>query len=685
MGANAMTGKVLDMLGTCGLLTGEQLASVCESAAADGKNPGVVVLERGLVTAGDIATVLEGEMGVPRVDLSSYAPETSALALVPAEVARARRVLPLFEIEGMLTVAIGEATDVFTLDDVSREIGVELEPVLADSASVIGAIAQYYDAREAPAQGPAAEAESPPAATAEELEIPEARAAEAPAELSPFEPAASQAVEQAPAAEGPEAEELVIDAGDLFEIPAEAAPPPPVAEEGSFVVPVLGGEFLGEEGTADESEPGVPVVPPAPSEPAAKEPEPAAETIDRVAAAEAPAGPPAVDLDVLAVADAGKVAVLVAEILELAVRRDATRIHLLPYKDDFFLVYRVGGRLEKVASAPLSMQASLVEGFKSFAKLGSQSSHLPALGRLHARLADKDLVVTLSTVPTVAGQRMVVSLSSAKPEPRGLPDLGMSEAETRALHAMVERGRGLLLVCAPVAGGSSSTYYALLAHAARVGKTAYSVERSVEYELPAVAQVLVNPGSPVGAASYFAAGMRQDTDVIAIDSLQSVEEVHLAIEAAGLGKLVIATHAAGDIVSGVRRMLDLGAEPNSLASALTLGIGQRLVRTNCPSCAVEEDGDAAARIPGAPATLRSHAGAGCAACAKTGFAGATGVFEVLPFTEPVRTAIARGATAEEMAAAAIAAGMRTLAASGLAKVADGVVSARELDRVLRFT
>ena len=123
---------------------------------------------------------------------------------------------------------------------------------------------------------------------------------------------------------------------------------------------------------------------------------------------------------------------------------------------------------------------------------------------------------------------------------------------------MVERGRGLMLVAAPVGGGRSTTYYALLQHAAQVGKTVYSVERSIEYEIPAVAQVLVNPGESVGAASYFAAGMRQDTDVIAIDSLQSVEDVHLTIEAAGLGKLVIATFAGADIAAAVRRLLDLG-------------------------------------------------------------------------------------------------------------------------------
>jgi general secretion pathway protein E len=178
--------------------------------------------------------------------------------------------------------------------------------------------------------------------------------------------------------------------------------------------------------------------------------------------------------------------------------------------------------------------------------------------------------------------------------------------------------------------------------------------------------------------------MRQDTDVLALDSIQSVEEIHLAIEAAGMGKLVIATFAGADIASAVRRLLDLGAEPHSLANALTLGVGQRVVRANCPECSELTTSSLTAAIPGAEASMPVRRGAGCVNCGGTGFAAATGVFEVLPFTEPVRATVARGGSAEQITAAALAAGMRPMIASGLVKLADGTVSPEELDRVLRF-
>ena len=342
------------------------------------------------------------------------------------------------------------------------------------------------------------------------------------------------------------------------------------------------------------------------------------------------------------------------------------------------------GRLEKVSSAPLSLQGALIDGFKHYAKLGGVRSDAPALGRLHAEIGGKQLVLTVSSVPTVAGQRLVVSIAPARPEPRDFLGLGMSEAEARALRAMAERGRGLLLVAAPVAGGRSSTYYALLSHAAAPARpsTRSSAPSSMRFLRSRRSWSI--PGSPVGAASYFAAGIRQDTDVLAIDSMQSVEDVHLAIEAAGMGKLVIATFAGADIVSAVRRMLDLGAEPVSLASALTLGVGQRVVRTTCSHCAQDEKSPLAELIPGAEKGLLTRKGAGCPNCGKSGFAGATGIFEVLPFTEPVRAQIARDASRSELETAARAAGMRPMIASGLEKVRDGLVSVDELDRVLRF-
>lgn len=592
-----IAGRVLDAVISVGLVTADQVANA-RAEQGDDALAGAALLQRGLLTSVQLGAVLEDELGYPRVDLASYAPDDEALAVVPATIARAYGMLPLFEIEGTLTVAIGDPADVFQLDSFGSELGLSMDAVLADAPAVTEAVTTYFGATEVVIAEPV--------------------------------------------------EDLEISAADFFD--------------------------LGEE---------TPVVPEAPSETLGAV-EPVAQTVEEVVESAAPVGAPSVDLDVLAVADERKVAVLVSDILEQAVSRGASRIHLLPYKNDFFLVFRIKGRLEKVASAPLSMQQPLIDGLKNFTKLGGVASKRPTLGRMHADIGGKPVVLTLSSVPTVSGQRLVITIAPAKPQPKTLPELGMQEAESKALYAMVERGRGLLLLASPVSGGRSTTYYALLQHAAQVGKTVYSVERTIEYEIPAVAQVIVSPSEPIGSSAYFSAGMRQDTDVIAMDSLQSVEDVHMAIEAAGRGKLVIATYTGADIVAAVHRMVALGVEPVSLASALTLGVGQRVVRTNCPNCSVEERSPLTDRIPGAEKGISSRRGTGCPNCNKTGFQGATAIYEMLPFTEPVRAVIAKGGSATDIEAAARAAGMRPMVASGLTKVREGLVSPEELDRVLRF-
>ncbi len=664
--------RVLDTLVESGYLTNDQLVVARDAASGEGRPVGSVLLERGLVTPEDLASTLEDEMGVPRVDLASYVPEESALSLLPADIARERRILPLFEIEGMLTVAIGDAADVFGLDDVSSSIGLEVEPVLADAASVLEAVVQHYaDAGEPAPAPPVAEAEVP--AGVSTVDVPPAPIGvvdeAGPDEVPPPPPSVEEILAAA------EADSQVVDS-----TPATVAVevPEPVELPGGGT----GADVVSTEDLADSEAAEIADVADVAEEP--EEPE-RARGIAEVVEAAPSGGEVEIDLDVLAVADAGKTAVLVTQILELAVRRGASRIQLLPYKSDFFLVLRVAGALEKVASAPLSMQSALVDGFKNFARQGSVPPSLPVLGRVHAKVLDKDVVLTVSVVPTISGQRMVVSIGPGQPVPRAIADLGMTEAEARAVGAMVERGRGILLVCSPVDGGRSATYYAALSHAAAVGKTVYSVERSIDYEIPAVAQVLVGPGAAVGAASYFASGMRQDTDVLAIDGLQSVEEAHLAVEVAGMGKLVLATFVAGDIMWGVRRMLDMGTEPTSLAATLTLAVGQRRVRLNCTGCSAEGRDPLAESIPGAPKGLKGTSGAGCDRCRQTGFSGSTGVFEVLPFTESLRAKVAANASLSELAGCAREAGMRPLIASGLAKVEEGIVSPAELDRVLRFS
>ena len=393
----------------------------------------------------------------------------------------------------------------------------------------------------------------------------------------------------------------------------------------------------------DEAEPPPPPRPCSPrSRPRSRRPSRGAgeaHTMEEVAAADVAAGGGRIDLDVLAVADSRKVAVLVADILEDAAARGASRIHLLPYKDDFFLVYRIDGRLEKVAT-----RAALDAGRARRRVQELREARLGARRRCRRSAASTPASATRTPCsPSRPCRRSRASASSSRSRrsASGAARARRPRHDARRRRARCTRWSSAAAAsccCArPSPPGGARPTTRCSTHAATAGKTVYSVERSVEYEIPAVAQVHGEPGLARrgrGATSPPDCGRTPTSSPI--DGLQTAEEIHLAVEAAGLGKLVIATFAAGDIVSGVRRMLDLGAEPVSLAAALTLGVGQRLVRTNCPNCT--RRAAQSARGAGSPACRRTSSSRRAPAARtarKTGFRGMTGIFEVLPFTEPV--------------------------------------------------
>lgn len=579
-----ITRRLCDAVVETGLVTPGRLAEAQVAASSSGRHLGAVLSQAGLLTSQQAALVLERDLGIPRVDLSSYAPEPAALALVPAEYAMTNNVLPLFEIDGVLTVALGDPFDVFALGALASEAGIDLEPVLAARGDVQAAVAHYYGGGSAHRAGEKGGAETEVPTSDDDAEMP-----------------------------GPEPE-------------ADEAPP--------------SAEF-------DVSAP--------------------------------------IDLDVLAVADTARAAQLAGNILEHAAAAGADAVHLVPYKDDFFLAYRVAGTLENVASAPLALEGPLVDAFRSLGHLPAVTPPVAQLGRTGLRIAERDITLTTSVLPTVSGQRMVLVLDRAGVAVPTFSSLGMPAAEAKAAEVLLERGQGLLVLFAPAGHRVSDTYYAALSHAADAGRTIVSIERAIDHELPAVAQVLSDPGSATGAAGILSAALAQDTDIVALQGLSTPEEMRLVVEAAVTGHLVVATVEAADIAHGVRHLFELGAEPHGLASALTIAMAQRTVRTNCDRCTVETERARHDRPAWLPSDAAPKSGTGCLTCESTGYGEPVVLFETLAFTQALSALVATRPSASALAAAAAGAGMRTLLDAGIEAVRSGSVSVNELARVLHLT
>jgi len=188
-----------------------------------------------------------------------------------------------------------------------------------------------------------------------------------------------------------------------------------------------------------------------------------------------------------------------------------------------------------------------------------------------------------------------------------------------------------------------------------------TVEDPIEYELPGVGQTQVNPRIELTFAKALRAILRQDPDVIMIGEIRDFETAQIAIQASLTGHLVLATLHTNDAASAVTRLIDMGVEPFLLSSSLLGVLAQRLVRKTCTAC---------------------H-GKGCPACGQTGYAGRTGIFELLVASNDIRAQIHNQAAEADIRTTALAQGMALMRDDGQHLVDAGITSAEELMRVTR--
>jgi type II secretory ATPase GspE/PulE/Tfp pilus assembly ATPase PilB-like protein len=287
----------------------------------------------------------------------------------------------------------------------------------------------------------------------------------------------------------------------------------------------------------------------------------------------------------LAVADGKTVALLVADILDDAVAAGATAIHIAPGGGEFHVAYRVAGTLRTVASAPRSMSRPLIEGFLGFGGIAA-STATPRVGRAVVRVSDRDVEIGVSLVRTLAGDRLVASLSDPCGAPR-LDTLGMDDADVKTLRDIARTRGGLVVIAAAAGQGATTTYRAFLAECAAAGRAVHSVESIAGRLLDDVAQVVADDAAG-GAAACLRAALEQDADVVGLDGLGAGGELDAIWSAVGRGLLAVVTVQAPDRVSAVLRMTGAGASEAALNDGLAAVVSQRLTREAGVTSAVFE-------------------------------------------------------------------------------------------------
>jgi general secretion pathway protein E len=378
---------------------------------------------------------------------------------------------------------------------------------------------------------------------------------------------------------------------------------------------------------------------------------------------------------------------MINALLLQALRERASDLHFEPFESRSVVRFRVDGVLRDIIEPPRALHAALVSRLKIMASLDIAEKRLPQDGRIALKLGDKQVDVRMSTLPTGAGERVVLRLLDRDSARLDLTALGMEARTLAVIDTLIRQPHGIVLVTGPTGSGKTTTLYAALSRLPRGAVNMMTVEDPIEYALDGVAQTQVNPRIELDFARALRAILRQDPDIIMIGEIRDLETAQIAVQASLTGHLVLATLHTNDASSAVTRLADMGVEPYLLASSLLGVLAQRLVRTLCPVCKTTHAPSAAEAsllaTMGLPATQPLATAPGCDACHHSGFRGRTGIYELLVVDDTIRRIVHAGTGELELREAAAAAAMRSLRQDGARLVADGSTSLAELLRVTR--
>jgi type II secretion system protein E len=378
---------------------------------------------------------------------------------------------------------------------------------------------------------------------------------------------------------------------------------------------------------------------------------------------------------------------LVNMLIRNAVRERASDIHIEPLERELRVRYRVDGVLHEVPAPAKRLHPAIVSRIKIMANLDITERRKPQDGRIKVRILGREVDIRVSVIPTVFGESVVMRLLDRAAMNFTLKDLGMLADDLEKFDRLIKIPYGIILATGPTGSGKTTTLHAALKRIYSPERKIVTIEDPVEYQLEGVTQIQVNPAVGLTFATGLRSILRHDPDVIMVGEIRDHETAEIAIHSALTGHLVFSTLHTNDAPGAITRLIEMGIEPFLVASSIEGVLAQRLVRKICPRCKepyrpseavweyLVQQGFVEA---GEPILWR---GRGCNECRFTGYSGRTGIFELLVMDDDLRDLVLRKASSHEIRAAAMEKGMRTLYQDGMLKVALGITTVEEVERV----
>ncbi|MGO2162067.1 MAG: GspE/PulE family protein [Vibrio toranzoniae] len=374
---------------------------------------------------------------------------------------------------------------------------------------------------------------------------------------------------------------------------------------------------------------------------------------------------------------------LINSLFEDAIQVGASDIHIEPDSNVLRLRQRIDGVLHETLLNEVNIGSALVLRLKLMANLDISEKRLPQDGRFNIRAKGQSVDIRMSTMPVQHGESVVMRLLNQSVGLRKLEASGIPSDLLVRLRHQLRRPHGMILVTGPTGSGKTTTLYGALSELNEPGKKIITAEDPVEYRLPRVNQVQVNPKINLDFSTVLRTFLRQDPDIILIGEMRDHETVEIGLRAALTGHLVLSTLHTNDAVDSALRMMDMGAPGYLVASAVRAVVAQRLVRKVCTDCQVEDELDEprkqwlSVRFPN-QVGVPFMKGRGCQNCNLTGYRGRIGVFEMLELEQNMMDALRANDAVGFAQTARQSKNYKPLLASAMELALQGVVSLDEI-------
>lgn len=378
----------------------------------------------------------------------------------------------------------------------------------------------------------------------------------------------------------------------------------------------------------------------------------------------------------------------VNNILENAVRMEASDIHIEQFNDYMRVRFRIDGMLTEYLRGNTNPYKAIVSRIKLMSNINISETRLPQDGRIYFKVDNRDIDFRVSTMPTNKYEKVVMRVLDKSAFMAKKENLGIDEHGSRLYDDLISNPYGLILVVGPTGSGKTTTLYSMLNQLNTIERNILTIEDPIEYELSGINQSQINFKAGLTFASGLRAFMRQDPDIIMVGEIRDTETAEISIRASLTGHLVLSTLHANTAVGSISRLLDMGVDGFKVASSLIGVISQRLARKVCDKCKKAYEADSMEKsILGFDQSekLELYRGEGCKECNHTGYKGRVGIYEILKVSQPIKDMISLSATEKEIFDKAVELGMLDLKQDMRKKVLQGQTTVQEMIRVILTT